>query len=156
MPAKQNIIGTGNRNHERIQEVAIQDWDIEIIENLVDSEQHRDELIKALNKNKLEMISNSSRCFKFYTDGSLVNRGSRSNQTKMGAAWIQVEDTTPESSFQSGVQDWPSACRAEATAIITALLTVPREAKAIIVTDSQNCIDTYNRISKADPRLTTK
>ena len=95
--------------------------------------------------------------YEFYTDGSLINRGATNDlETKMGAAWIQTQGLSPNSHFCTGAQDWPSSCKAEATAIITAILTIPRNNKAIIYTDSQNCIDIFEKISKTDPKLTCR
>jgi ribonuclease HI len=54
------------------------------------------------------------------------------------------------------VTDWSSLYRAELVAIILAVLTVPQESKVEIVTDSAMCISTYNRISKPDPKRTTR
>jgi ribonuclease HI len=58
--------------------------------------------------------------------------------------------------FGCGVQDWPSSSRAEATAILTALLVTPRGSKVIIVTDSLNCITTHKKLARVDPKLTYK
>src|SRR3954468_14225116 len=57
------------------------------------------------------------------------------------------------SHFLCDVQSWPSSSRAEATVILTVLLTVPREKYVIIFTDSQNCIDTFLKIFKKDSKL---
>ena len=48
------------------------------------------------------------------------------------------------------------ASRAEVTAIATALLTVPQEQEVVIHTDSQNCINTFQRLLLTDPKLTYK
>ena len=56
----------------------------------------------------------------------------------------------------AGVKNWPSSSRAEATAVATALLTVPPDNNVTIFTDSQTSIDTYNRLSKPNPKQTHK
>jgi ribonuclease HI len=74
----------------------------------------------------------------------------------MGAAWIQTKGPNPESWHIAGVENWPSLTRAEVTAIATALLTVPANAKVTIHTDSQVCIDAYNRLNSSSPKQTHK
>ena len=69
----------------------------------------------------------------------------------MGAAWIQTKGPNPESWHATGVENWPSSTRAEITAIATALLTVPSNGKVTIHTNSQACIDTYNRLNSPSP-----
>ena len=155
---------------ENMQEVLITDWDIKIIQDLVESEEYKKDLTKALLNNKFpnHTASNTfptsyynsaldhNSAFEFYTDGSLINRGAKEEETKMGAAWLQSKGPTPSSNFVCGVQNWPSSCRAEATAILIAILTVPREKVIKIYTDSQNCIDTFKKVAKIDPKLTTR
>jgi ribonuclease HI len=74
----------------------------------------------------------------------------------MGAAWIQTSGPQPGSYFKTGVENWPSASRPEAMAIATALLTVPENKRVEIHTDSQNCIDTYSKLSTNSPKQTYK
>ena len=57
----------------------------------------------------------------------MYNRGQQ--EITMGAAWIQTKGPNPESWQATGVENWPSSTRAEATAIATALLTVPANSK---------------------------
>jgi ribonuclease HI len=148
------------RQQSRYQDfdVIIQNCDIEIITNLVLSEDYKKDLIALLlNNMSHNQKNNNQETYEFYTDGSLINRGATNGlETKMGSAWIQTQGPSPNSSFCAGVQDWPSSCKAEATAILTAILTIPRNNKAIIYTDSQNCIDTFAEISKANPKLTCR
>ena len=145
-----------NIEQNRMPEVLITNWNIDIIKELVESEDYRQDLTEALLNNKLMASKDSDQIYEFYTDGSLVDRGKGRDQTKMGAAWLQVTGATPHSIFQSGVHDWPSSSRAEATAILTTLLIVPRGKEVIIHTDSQNCIDIFKKISKADPKIISK
>jgi ribonuclease HI len=116
------------------------------------TEEYRSELKKAYIQNKTNI--NDSETYEFYTDGSLSDRGT--TEIRMGAAWIQTKGPQSGSFFRTGVENWPSASRPEATAIATALLTVPRNKKVKIFTDSQNCIDTYTRLSTNSPKYTHK
>ena len=97
---------------------------------------------------------NNNTSYEFYTDGSLSCRSTQ--ETRMGAAWIQTSGPRPGSHFKTGVKDWPLSSRAEATAIATALLTVPQNRDVKIFTDSQSCIDTFNRLITSSPKLTHK
>jgi hypothetical protein len=151
------ITENNNTSHKNMMPlVLIDNWDVEIIKELVTSDEHKEELIEALLNNNHILQQNPQKLFEFYTDGSLINRGIEGKEARMGAAWIQTKGPCSDNNFSSGVQNWPSACRAEATAILTALLTVPRKKKVTIFTDSQSCIDTYSRTSKKDPKLTHK
>jgi ribonuclease HI/endonuclease/exonuclease/phosphatase family metal-dependent hydrolase len=136
-----------------IPKIVIENWENETINKLVSSEEHREQLTALLSLNIREAEGKNTP-YEFYTDGSLNHRGTQ--ECKMGAAWIQTLGPRPGSCFKTGLEDWPSASRAEATAIATALLTVPKEQEVTIYTDSQNCIDTYQRLSPANPKMTYK
>jgi ribonuclease HI len=74
----------------------------------------------------------------------------------MGAAWIQAKGPNPGSTFQARVSDWPSAYKAEITAIAAALLSVPINSTVQIFTDSQSCVTTFKKLSLENPRMTHK
>jgi exonuclease III/ribonuclease HI len=149
-------------NNERVSEVLIEDWDEEIIKSLIRSEEYRDGLIKRLWENKRGqsqenmVLQGTSWEYEYYTDGSLIDRGieEEAKETRMGAAWIQTKGPMLLSSFKCGIQDWPSSCRAEAVAILIALLATPGDNKVTIVTDSRSCIETFRSLSKIDPKRT--
>jgi hypothetical protein len=88
-------ISRGNqRRHRETVEVLIQDWDTDIINDVVRSEDYKKEMLMVLEKNKIgnrSKRSTSNKPFKFYTDGSLINRGREDEYIRMGAAWIQIE-----------------------------------------------------------------
>jgi ribonuclease HI len=132
-------------------EVEIEDPGITIIEDNIESSEHKENLIK-------EYIANHQRYqaldFQFHTDGSLGN--SLDKEKRMGAAWIQTKGPNPGNSFAAGISDWPSSDRAELAAIILATLTVPLESKVEIVTDSASCINTYTKLSLPNPRRTIR
>ena len=132
-------------------EVEIEDLGVTIICDNIDSEEHKENLIREY---RLNHNSDQVRDFQFYTDGSL---GSAKNQEKrMGAAWLQTKGPNQDNFFATGVTDWPSSHRAELVAIILAVLTVPQASRVKIVTDSVSCIHTYNRLIKPDPRRTIR
>ncbi|RGB30419.1 hypothetical protein C1646_765370 [Rhizophagus diaphanus] len=86
----------------------------------------------------------------FYTDGSL----SRDNDTLIiGYGWIFSSDLTYNIIHSGSAIEWASSTKAELIAIITALITCPPNSNVTIYTDSNNCIDTYNKMQFA--KLTT-
>ncbi|CAB4443106.1 unnamed protein product [Rhizophagus irregularis] len=83
-------------------------------------------------------------CYKFYTDGSLINLGSP--DVSMGWSWVQiVHDASFYGSVASHahgiIKDWPSSSRAEAAAIYAALTVTPPDSTVKIYTDSQTAMD---------------
>jgi ribonuclease HI len=92
--------------------------------------------------------------YQFYTDGSM---GKTKDQcTRMGAAWLQTKEPNVGRKFSAGIENWPSAYKAEATVILLALLTVPSERDIEIVTDNQNCIDMMKKIREQHPKQTLR
>jgi ribonuclease HI len=92
--------------------------------------------------------------FQFFTDGSL---GKTKDQViKMGVSWIQSQGPNIGRKFSAGISNWPSSYRAESAAIFLVTLVVPEYCNVEIVTDSQNCIDTFSRLSKPDVKRTAK
>jgi len=151
--------------HEReeIREIVIEDWDEKIIQESVKTVKYREELVKILEENKKtqDQETTEEQEYEYYTDRSLTNRNTEeeigeTEIMRMGAAWIQTKGPKIDQNFGCGVQNWPSSSRAEVTAILTALLVTPRKSKVVIVTDSINCITTYKKLSKVDPRLSHK
>jgi ribonuclease HI len=74
----------------------------------------------------------------------------------MGAAWLQEKGPNPGSSFQAGVDNWPSALRAELVAIILTLLVLPQRSQVEIRTDSATCINTLQKLQNPHIRDTGK
>ena len=145
---------------EKISEVLIEDWDEKIIKELVKTKRYKRELIKKLEENRKARNQGilEEQEYEYYTDGSLINEntGEEIEKTRIGTAWIQTKGPEIGQNFGCGVQDWPSSSRAEATAILTALLVTPRESKVIIATDSMNCVTTHRKLSRVDPKLSHK
>jgi ribonuclease HI/endonuclease/exonuclease/phosphatase family metal-dependent hydrolase len=154
--AKEELIEKANLNNKTFKSitVTIEPWEIEGISSLVKSETHKQELIVAYRTNMNKSLKHPQTVYEFYTDGSMFNRGQQ--EVTMGAAWIQTKGPNPGSWHATGVENWPSSTRAETTAITTALLTVPSNSKVTIHTDSQACIDTYNRLNRSSPKQTHK
>ena len=121
---------------------------------MISFEDHKRDIVQALIDNQSKNITNEPTEYEFYTDGSLKTKNL--SEIKMGAAAMQTKGPNPGSTLMAGVKNWPSAARAEATAIAIAILTVPSFNKVTICTDSQNCIDTFQRLSTNDPRITRK
>jgi ribonuclease HI len=136
---------------ESFLEVEIEDAGITIIQDNIETEEHKESLIKEYRANTQ---SNQVLDFQFYTDGSLGN--TIEGEKRMGAAWLQTEGPNKGNSFAARITDWPSSCRAELAAIILAVLTVPQKSRVEIVTDSASCISTFNRLIKPDPKRTTR
>lgn len=90
----------------------------------------------------------------FYTDGSLKDRGIQ--KMEMRAAWLQSAGPNVGESFLCKVQDWLSLSKSEAIAIYTVLLTVPSKTMVKIHTDSQVCIDNFNKVMNKDVHLTVR
>jgi ribonuclease HI len=136
---------------DKFLDVKIEDIGITIIQDNIKNEEHKEGLIREyrLNHQKSQVLE-----FQFYTDGSLGNTPDQ--EKKMGAAWLQTKGPNPGNFYLASITDWPSSCKAELVAIILAIVTVPQSSKVEIVTDSASCIDTYNRLSKPNPRHTTR
>ena len=98
---------------------------------------------------------NSHKELTFYSDGSM-SKDIKRQQTRMGAAWIMVQDQQITHSFQTGVQDWPSALRAELVAIITIVLALPANQKITVHTDCKGIITKFQSLSRENPRMTHK
>jgi ribonuclease HI len=140
-----------NQPTDSFMEVEIEDPGISVIQDNIESEEHREGLIKEY---RLNYHRDQTKDFQFYTDGSLGNTVDQDR--RMGAAWLQTKGPNQDNFYITGVTDWPSSCRAELVAIILAVLTVPQTSKVEIVTDSASCISTYNRLVKPDPRRTIR
>src|SRR5438477_10528706 len=64
--------------------------------------------------------------------------------------------TKSNTTFQNSYLNWPSSSKAEAIAIFTALLTVPKSRKVEIFTDSQTCIDILHKLQIPHPKFTRR
>ncbi|PKK56996.1 hypothetical protein RhiirC2_721513, partial [Rhizophagus irregularis] len=89
------------------------------------------------------VVLSSDSHYTFYTDGSLINLGSK--DVSMGWNWIQiVKDSGFLNSIatykRSIIHDWPSSSRAEAAAIYAALSASSANSVVHIYTDSQSSI----------------
>ena len=74
----------------------------------------------------------------------------------MRSSWIQTQGPNPNSAFKTGSTFWPLSSKAEALAIFTSLLTIPESKKVRIFTDSQICIDTFNKLRRPHPKFSKK
>jgi ribonuclease HI len=140
--------GTTN-NH--IRAVEIEDFGIQIIKDHIDSPEYIQALAEEYRMNK---YSNYQQTYCFYTDGSF---GKAKDLTlRMGAAWLQEKGPNPGRFFQAGVDNWPSALRAELVAIILALLVVPQKSQIEIRTDNSTCINTFQKLQNPQIKDTGK
>src|SRR6266540_4738586 len=80
----------------------------------------------------------------FYTDGSL-SHGSTIRIT-MGIGWTTAFDNVDNITFHDAISGNPSSTKAEIIAILTALITCPAHVTINIYTDSQCCVDHFDRL----------
>ncbi len=84
----------------------------------------------------------------FYTDGSLMEIN---NKKKMGLGWILCKNENDREiykQFKAANYGWPASSKAEVLAILTALITVTKNATVKIFTDSSNAINQYEKYKK--------
>ena len=135
-------------------QVIIEDLGQILIERWIESKDHKEQLLKAYINNTNTDVFGVKTTYEFYTDGSLKNRGY--DNSLMGSAWIQTLGPNPNTTFQNSSLNWPSSSKAEAIAIFTALLTVPKSRKVEIFTDSQTCIDILHKLQIPHPKFTRR
>jgi ribonuclease HI len=80
----------------------------------------------------------------FYTDGSVLDFGSPN--CSMGIGWVQTSQDNIIHKFQAQIKYWPCSFKAELTAILSAISTVPKFCTVHIFTDSQSVISRYNSL----------
>src|SRR6266540_3412933 len=80
----------------------------------------------------------------FYTDGSLSHGGS--TRMTMSIGWTTTFDNVDNLTFHAAISGNPSSTKAEIIAILTALITCPAHAIVNIYTDSQCCVDYFDRL----------
>jgi len=100
--------------------------------------------------NNLQQIANYNSNLSelhFYTDGSVINLGT--SQCSMGIGWVQVSNDSVLHTFQAQTKYWPCSFKSELTAILSALITAPRNCTINIYTDSQSVISKYNSLSNS-------
>jgi len=85
-----------------------------------------------------EQFKHSS-SFIFYTDGSLIDLSLPSCSMSFG--FVQIETSSPQITFTSTTSLWPSSCRAEVMAILSTIISVPKDATIDIFTDSKSSIN---------------
>ena len=130
--------------------IQIEDREIKMIEKAISEIDIQEEIKKAYTDNKSMPAPEQ---YVIYTDGSFI---AKESEPKMGAAFIQTEGNNIGNTIQVAIQEWPSANKAEVSAIALALLTMPENAKIIIKTDCINCITTFEKLNKQYLRLTHK
>ena len=81
----------------------------------------------------------------FYTDGSVIQFGT--SQCSMGIGWALIEHNNIIHTFQAQTKFWPCSFKAELIAILSAIITVPRNCMVHIYTDSQSVISKYNNLN---------
>ncbi len=73
----------------------------------------------------------------------------------MSFGFVQIETSSPQITFTSTTSLWPSSFRAEAMAILSSIITVPKDATIDIFTDSKSSIDIFNHLKSNNFRLST-
>jgi ribonuclease HI len=107
-----------------------------------------------LSTSNLQTIANNNSQLSelsFYTDGSVIDLGS--NQCSMGIGWVQIHDTTTINTFQAQIKYWPCSFKAELIAVVSAVITAPRNCQIQIYTDSQSVISKYQSITHSPSTL---
>src|SRR5207249_89658 len=111
----------------------------------------------SVNRNNLiciqEQFKNSS-LFTFYTDSSLIDLSLPSCRMYFG--FVQIETSSPQITFTSTTSLWPSSCRAEAMAILSTLISIPKDTTIEIFTDSKSSINVFNYLQSNNFRLSTR
>ncbi|RIA96658.1 hypothetical protein C1645_815064 [Glomus cerebriforme] len=79
--------------------------------------------------------------FTFFTDGSVKNLTSQN--CRIGFRWIETEANVHIMHLHGHTTHLSSALKAETMALVTAVITIPPNAKILIYTDSSNLISTY-------------
>ena len=69
----------------------------------------------------------------------------------MGIGWIQLENRTITHTFQAQIKFWPCSFKAELVAILSAIITAPRNCSIQIFTDFQSVISKYNNLTNNKP-----
>src|SRR6266498_608603 len=80
----------------------------------------------------------------FYTDGSLSHGGT--TRMTMGIGWTTAFDNMANLTFHAAISGNPSSTKAEIIAILTTIITCPAHATINIYTDSQCCVDHFDRL----------
>jgi len=73
----------------------------------------------------------------------------------MTCSFVQIKNETIFTEFSSTLSFWPSAHRAEITAILAALLITPPKKHMTIYTDSLSSILHYDTLKTSDCHLTS-
>jgi hypothetical protein len=122
-----------------------------IIKRMISSQEYAEALEQELIVN---LRANSQEEYQFYTDGAMGK--TKDQYTKMGVAWIQTKGPNIGRTFSAGLENWPSAYKAEAIAILLVLLSIPTNSKVEIATDNQNCVNMIKKIVADHPKQTLR
>jgi ribonuclease HI len=95
---------------------------------------------------KIQEEFKKSKTFEFYTDGSLIEQGTIN--CALSCAFKQIGKNAPVRSFATELENWPSSIRSELSAIILAIITVPKNSNVTIYTDSLNSIKHIQQLEK--------
>ncbi|GES86412.1 ribonuclease H-like domain-containing protein [Rhizophagus clarus] len=119
-----------------------------IILNILEPSPSRNKLL--IIQRTLAVCNNPNRhIFEFYTDGSLINPGSKQCSISCSFALLQNTFNIPEVEFSCTVEKWPSAYRGELLAVTLALIVIPPNSKVMIKTDSLNVISQFEQLKKS-------
>jgi ribonuclease HI len=64
----------------------------------------------------------------------------------MGFGWLFTTDLALDIKYLGSCKEWASSTKAELIAIITAMIVCPPHSSITIYTDSNNCIDMFNKL----------
>jgi ribonuclease HI len=71
----------------------------------------------------------------------------------MGIGWALVQNNNILNTFQAQTKFWPCSFKAEITAILSAIITAPRNCTVHVYTDSQSAISKYNSTNLTSLKL---
>ena len=147
-------MNNNNINFPQQPTIPLTDFGSSLINKWIKTKIYSRQLAQALEDNITKDSKNEKYNYEFYTDGSLKDRGN--DQVSMGSSWIQTIGPNSNTIFQTSINSWPSSSKAEAIAIFSALLTVPPKKSVEIHTDSQACIDTFDKLNRPHPKFTKR
>jgi len=119
-------------------------WDKkQLLDDILNDGEKKSELLNILNNN----INTNKSHYKFYTDGSLMERN---KVKKMGIGWLlkNEEENNTDLEFKAANVGWPSSTKAEILAILIALIVTTPHSKIEIYTDSANAISQFEKYKK--------
>ena len=101
---------------------------------------------------QISLFFNNFLNISFYTDGSLI--APQSSRASMGLGLVALDSSnSPLSVFKAAAKQFCSSMKAEALSLLSALSVCPVSCVVCIYTDSQGCIDIFNKLFSSSHSL---